>query len=221
MAINPSAIANRAYIQSLYRQKYGRNATDAEIAKFGGRTVRDASNLILGQAASPFGGRSQAIAPTPDAPAGQGFDLNGLITSLMPNVVSEGDLSSRFSRLYDPAYAKEEQDLGDEIALRSSRFNEDANVAAQRRSQQRALTEAQRREQQAAGGASGQLADEQLGRALKPYDEASQDAAVQSSRFGFDTEEERRKRLLGIKQRRATALASFTSNPENKYEYSY
>lgn len=51
---NPSAIANSNYINALYQEKYGRNATRAELDKFASRTVKDAANIILWQWLSPF-----------------------------------------------------------------------------------------------------------------------------------------------------------------------
>jgi len=51
---NPSAIVNRAYVDALYKEKYGRYATDIEFNKFKNSTVKDAANVILGQGSSPF-----------------------------------------------------------------------------------------------------------------------------------------------------------------------
>ncbi len=51
---NPSSIANRAFIDALYKERYGRYATNAEYEKFKNSTVKDASNIILGQKDSPF-----------------------------------------------------------------------------------------------------------------------------------------------------------------------
>lgn len=51
---NPSAIANKNYINALYVEKYGRNATQAELDRFSWSSVKDAANIILGQSLSPF-----------------------------------------------------------------------------------------------------------------------------------------------------------------------
>lgn len=51
---NPSAVANSNYINALYQEKYGRNATRAELDKFASSTVKDAANIILWQWLSPF-----------------------------------------------------------------------------------------------------------------------------------------------------------------------
>lgn len=51
---NPASIANRAYIDALYKEKEGRYATDAEYNRFKANTVKDAANIILGQSLSPF-----------------------------------------------------------------------------------------------------------------------------------------------------------------------
>lgn len=147
--------------------------------------------------------------------------LQALIAALTPKPVDQAALSGRFSSLFDPTYQANEQDITKELDLRTSRFGEDAATAAARLAQNRALALGQTREQQAAGGASGMLADEQLARQLRPYDESAQDASVQSGRFATDTEEERRRRLLQNKQARSTALAGYTSDPSNLYEFSF
>lgn len=51
---NPSAVANKNYINALYVEKYGRNATQAELDRFSWSSVKDAANIILGQSLSPF-----------------------------------------------------------------------------------------------------------------------------------------------------------------------
>ena len=51
---NPSEKANKAFVDALFQEKYNRNATSAEVTKFKKNTVKDASNLVLGQADSPF-----------------------------------------------------------------------------------------------------------------------------------------------------------------------
>lgn len=53
-AANPASTANRAYIDALYKEKYGRYATDAEYNRFKNSSAKDAANIILGQALSPF-----------------------------------------------------------------------------------------------------------------------------------------------------------------------
>jgi hypothetical protein len=55
---NPSAIANRAYIDALYKEVYGRYATENEYNRFKNNTVKDAANIILGQNLSPFADKS-------------------------------------------------------------------------------------------------------------------------------------------------------------------
>lgn len=51
--MNPGSKANRAFIQAVYREKFGRNATEREITRFLNQTVKDVSNIIL-RDASPF-----------------------------------------------------------------------------------------------------------------------------------------------------------------------
>jgi hypothetical protein len=51
---NPGASANENYINALYQEAYGRDATAKELDIYTGRTVADASNIILGQGRSPF-----------------------------------------------------------------------------------------------------------------------------------------------------------------------
>jgi hypothetical protein len=55
---NPSAIATRGYINALYREAFGRDATKSELEKFEKGTVKDAANTILrnqnGTNYSPF-----------------------------------------------------------------------------------------------------------------------------------------------------------------------
>ena len=59
---NPSAVANKNYINALYKEAYWRNATQAELNKFATSTVKDAANTILGATNSPF---SSTWATTP------------------------------------------------------------------------------------------------------------------------------------------------------------
>lgn len=56
----PSSISNRAFIDALYKEKYGRYATNTEYERFKSSTVKDASNVILGQKESPF---ANAVVP--------------------------------------------------------------------------------------------------------------------------------------------------------------
>lgn len=51
---NPDASTNKAFINALFVEAFSRNATKAELDKFVGMSVRDASNLILGSLRSPF-----------------------------------------------------------------------------------------------------------------------------------------------------------------------
>jgi len=51
---NPSVPANAGFINALYQEGFGRDATQAELDKFVGKTVKDASNIILGAERSPF-----------------------------------------------------------------------------------------------------------------------------------------------------------------------
>lgn len=53
---DPTKKANDGFINSLYQEQYGRDATTEELSQYSGKTVRDASNLILGQNKSPFTG---------------------------------------------------------------------------------------------------------------------------------------------------------------------
>ena len=55
---NPNAIANDGFINALYQEAYQRDATLNELAKFNTRTVKDASNIILGAKNSPFSNKS-------------------------------------------------------------------------------------------------------------------------------------------------------------------
>lgn len=52
----PNAKANPNFINALYWEASGRNATKKELALFVGRRVKDAANLILGKWRSPFFG---------------------------------------------------------------------------------------------------------------------------------------------------------------------
>ena len=149
------------------------------------------------------------------------LDLQALIAALTPKPIGQDALSARFAALFEPTYAQNTTDINKELDQSTQRFGEDADTAAARLSATRARTIGQTREQQAAGGASGQLADEQLNVQLQPFDYQAQDAARQSSRFSTDTAEERRKRLLRNQQARASALAGYTSDPGNIYELSY
>lgn len=147
--------------------------------------------------------------------------LGGLIEATTPKPVTDEELSGRFAALFDPTYNQNATDIGSELDLRSSRFGEDAATAAARRSAARLRQQSMTREAQAAGGASGQLADQQLASTLQPYDEASQDAGTQSVRFAYDTAEERRKRLLANQQARSTARAGYLADPNLRYEFSF
>jgi hypothetical protein len=61
---NPYVQANPSFINALYQEKYNRNATQAELNRFQGHSVKDASNIILGQSLSPFAGTpSQSTQP--------------------------------------------------------------------------------------------------------------------------------------------------------------
>ena len=135
------------------------------------------------------------------------LDLQALIDALTPKPIGQDVLSSRFASLFDPTYAQNATDINTALDQQTQRFGEDAATAAARLAKSRTFTAGQTREQQAAGGASGQLADLQLGTALQPYDQQAQDAATQSSRFATDTAESRRKQLLKNQQARAAALA--------------
>jgi len=55
---NPGAIASDGFINALYQEAYQRDATLNELAKFNTRTVKDASNIILGAKNSPFSNKS-------------------------------------------------------------------------------------------------------------------------------------------------------------------
>lgn len=64
---NPSSVANKAFIDALYKERYGRYATDAEYKKFSNKTVKDASNIILGQTDSPFSKTTTPAKPRTEA----------------------------------------------------------------------------------------------------------------------------------------------------------
>lgn len=220
-AANPLAIANASYINALYRKKFGRGATRQELAKFAGRSVKDSANLVLGSS-SPFTGQTTPTTTTsPDAGASESDQLQALIERLTPKPVDRGELTSRFSSLFDPTYQANEGEINRTLDQSSSRFGEDAAIAERRRTQSRALALGQTQEQLAAGGASGQLADQFTARQLTPYDQGAEDATLASTRFTADTAEERRRRLLQNKQSRSAALAGYTSDPNNLYEFSF
>lgn len=147
--------------------------------------------------------------------------LQDLVRSLLPQNVSEDELLRRFASLYDPEYAFQEAELGREVGQRRSRFGEDTAIEAQRRNQGRALALGQGQEALAAGGASGQLADQRLAESLQPFDYATQDEALQTSRFGADLSEEEKQRRRSIQQRKSAARASYLSDPQNRYEFSF
>ena len=51
---NPSEIANAGFVNALYNEKFSRNATQGELDAFKGKTVKHASDVILGKDLSPF-----------------------------------------------------------------------------------------------------------------------------------------------------------------------
>lgn len=59
---NPAAVANKNYINALYKEAYNRDATQRELDRFDGSTVKDAANIILGAEKSPFFGTATADA---------------------------------------------------------------------------------------------------------------------------------------------------------------
>ncbi len=71
---NPGVKANKNYINALYQEVYWRNATQAELNRFESSTVKDAANIILGSANSPFSGQAPQTGspnieqPIPSAP---------------------------------------------------------------------------------------------------------------------------------------------------------
>ncbi len=64
---NPGVTANQNFINALYQEQFNRDATQTELDKFAGRTVKDASNIILGADKSPFSIKQE----TPTQPTGQ------------------------------------------------------------------------------------------------------------------------------------------------------
>lgn len=209
MALTPQQIEFRRQMAALYKQA--------------GLTQPSPAAIRFYEAKGPAGLEilRQNLRKDPRTTFAQEDRLKGMVDTLLPKPVSETELSDRFGALYDPAFAQEETDLTQDIAKRTARFGEDAATADRRRSEARALTFAQQQEQLAAGGGSGTLAEQQTARRLQPYDQAAQDAAVQSSRFGTDITEEEQRRRLGIRQRKSTERAKFLSDPENKYEFSF
>ena len=198
---------------------------NAELKRLGFNRTATASDLA---AVKRFGlgaiGRSRpsAIAggEQPVAEKSPEQQLQDLITTLTPKPVAESELDSRFSAIYDPTFAGEEADLGQEITQRTSRFGEDLGIADYRRNRSRALALGQTKEALAAGGASGQLADEQTQRQVQPYDDQAADSALNASRFGTDIGQENEKRLRGIRQRKTQSRASYLSDPNLRYEFS-
>uniref|UniRef100_A0A832I114 Uncharacterized protein n=1 Tax=Eiseniibacteriota bacterium TaxID=2212470 RepID=A0A832I114_UNCEI len=193
-------------IAAAFTDAFGRAVTPGEIAYWTGK---------------PSSQLRAALLKDPSSRVGQEGQLQALVDALLPKPVSDADLSARFATQFDPTYTANAADIARESDLRTSRFTEDAETAARRRSANRALALAQTEEQLAAGGASGTLANQFVQRQLKPYDQSAEDAARQSARFTYDSAEERRKRLLQNKQNRAAALAGYLSDPGNKYEFSY
>ena len=53
---DPNASAKYGIINAIYQEKYGRDATQAELDRFVNMPVSDVANIILGQADSPFSG---------------------------------------------------------------------------------------------------------------------------------------------------------------------
>jgi len=53
---DPNASANYGIINAIYQEKYGRDATQAELDRFVNMPVSDVANIILGPADSPFSG---------------------------------------------------------------------------------------------------------------------------------------------------------------------
>src|SRR5688572_68082 len=101
----------------LKRLGYNRTATASDLAavkRFGlGALSRTRDKVIAGA--------DQTIT-TEKSPEEQ---IQELIATLTPKPVSESELDSRFSALYDPTFAGEESDLGQEIGQRRGRFGED------------------------------------------------------------------------------------------------
>ena len=120
-AANPLAIANASYINALYRKKFGRGATRQELAKFAGRSVKDSANLVLGSS-SPFTGQTTPTTTTsPDAGASESDQLQALIERLTPKPVDRGELTSRFSSLFDPTYQANEGEINRTLDLSGPR----------------------------------------------------------------------------------------------------
>lgn len=66
----PDSIANNNYINALYQYAYKKPATQAELNKFSGMTVKDAANTIIGKS-SPFYGGAKPVGATDVIPADQ------------------------------------------------------------------------------------------------------------------------------------------------------
>jgi len=123
---NPNAVANVNYINALYKEAYNRNATQAELDKFAGRTVKDASNIILGQARSPFAGNvsniTQPIQPeiTEETPAQDFSAYDNIINSdpFLTEQFQDENIKSQFSKMsptLQMAYLQMMQSLGKTI----------------------------------------------------------------------------------------------------------
>jgi len=131
---DPTKLASAGILNAMYQQKEGRNATDEEIAKFGQNTVKDASNLILGQNISPFS----------DAPV-----LEGKPSEVDPTTGEEdvtGDLTTDIIEIDD-----EKKQLGYQEELDKLTAEND-KIMAERdklREEQKVIAEAEKEQAQA------------------------------------------------------------------------
>lgn len=96
-AANPVAQANASFINALYQYGFGRKAKKNELAKFAGKSVKDAANLVLGQKKSPFARGTQApvkgtpaavaSTPTPQDPL---EGILGELTGILDDLANQG-----------------------------------------------------------------------------------------------------------------------------------
>ena len=93
---NPNVKANANFINALYQEKYNRNATQAELDKFTGKTVKDASNIILGAENSPFYSVKNDSYINPQI--NEQTSLDGQTTAILPLTITE---SEAFQKLPD------------------------------------------------------------------------------------------------------------------------
>jgi hypothetical protein len=99
---NPGATANKNFINALFTEGFGRDATQAELDKFASHTVKDASNIILGANRSPFFQQPVTPAitePTEGVPSGSIGQQSPVLEAPVANDVSQSFQNSISSNL--------------------------------------------------------------------------------------------------------------------------